>query len=76
MQLFSRKKIDIALKMLIKKNIVKQLKIKFPDLKAPFCISRRNMCVHMGLEKAIFGYSNFQDITKEINNFFDRIIRN
>ena len=30
----------------------------------------------MGLEKAIFGYSNFQDITKEINNFFDRIIRN
>ena len=29
------------------------------------------MCVRMGLDKAIFSYSNFQDIIKEINIFFD-----
>ena len=29
------------------------------------------MCVHMRLDNAIFSYLNFQDIIKEINNFFD-----
>ena len=60
--------------MLIKKSIIKlekQFKIKFPGLNASFYISRGNMCVHMGLHKAIFGYSNFQDIINEIKDFFD-----
>ena len=29
------------------------------------------MNVHMGLEKAIFSYSNFNQIAEQINKFFD-----
>ena len=29
------------------------------------------MCVHMGLDKAISGYSFFEDITNKIKDFFD-----
>ena len=29
------------------------------------------MNVHMGLEKAIFAYSNFNQIVEQINKFFD-----
>ena len=29
------------------------------------------MCVHMGLDKAIFVYSNFNKIINELNKFFD-----
>lgn len=60
--------------MLIKKNIInleKQFKIKFPDLNVSFYNSRRNMCIDIGLDKGIFGYSNFQDIINEIKDFFD-----
>ena len=46
-------------------------KKKFPELNAAFYSSRRNMCVHMGLDKAIFAYSNFDKIINELNNFFD-----
>ena len=46
-------------------------KKKFPELNAAFYSSRRNMCVHMGLDEAIFAYSNFNKIINELNNFFD-----
>ena len=29
------------------------------------------MCIDIGLDKGIFGYSNFQDIINEIKDFFD-----
>ena len=32
--------------------------------------------IHMGLDKAIFAYSNFQDLMKEINLFLDEHIPN
>ena len=51
--------------MSIKKSIMKlekDFKIKFPEVNAAFYSSRRNMCVHMGLDKAIFGYSDFKQI--------------
>ena len=43
--------------MSIKKLILqleKDIKQKFPDLDVGFYVSKRNMCVHMGLEGAIF----------------------
>ena len=60
--------------MSIKKCILtleNDFKKKFPELNATFYSSRRNMCVHMGLDKAIFAYSNFNKIINELNNFFD-----
>ena len=59
--------------MSIKKCILtleNDFKKKFPELNAAFYSSRRNMCVHMGLNKAIFAYSNFNKIINELNNFF------
>ena len=44
-------------KMSIKKSVIrleKEFKIKFPELNAAFYSSRRNMNIHMGLEKAFF----------------------
>ena len=43
--------------MSIKKLILqleKDIKQKCPDLDVGFYVSKRNMCVHMGLEGAIF----------------------
>ena len=38
---------------------------------AAFYSSRRNMCVHMELDKAIFAYSNFKQFIEQINKFFE-----
>ena len=43
--------------MSIKKSVIrleKDFKIKFPELNTAFYSSRRNMNIHMGLEKVIF----------------------
>ena len=65
--------------MSIKKTIIKLEKhigIKFPEYEAKFYSNRRNSCIHMGLDKAILAYSNFQDLMKEINLFLDEHIPN
>ena len=65
--------------MLIKKLILqleKFFKQKFHDLDAGFYVSKRNMCVHMGLEKSIFSYSNYKKIIKEYNKFFEEHLSN
>ena len=66
--MFSVKIMSIKKCMLTLENDFKK---KFPELNAAFYSSRRNMCVHMGLDKAIFAYSNFNKIINELNNFFD-----
>ena len=58
--------------MSIKKLILqleKFFKQKFHDLDAGFYVSKRNMCVHMGLEKSIFSYSNYKEKLKNEINF-------
>ena len=65
--------------MSIKKLILqleKFFKQKFHDLDAGFYVSKRNMCVHMGLEKSIFSYSNYKEIIEEYNIFFDEHLSN
>ena len=62
--------------MSIKKSILKlekDFKIKFPEVNAAFYSSRRNVCVHMGLGKAIFAYPypNFKQIIEQLEKFFD-----
>ena len=65
--------------MSIKKTIIKLEKhigIKFPEYEAKLYSNRRNSCIHMGLDKAIFAYSNFQELLKEITLFLDENIPN
>ena len=65
--------------MSIKKLILqleKFFKQKFHDLDAGFYVSKRNMCVHMGLEKSIFSYSNYKEIIEGYNIFFDEHLSN
>ena len=60
--------------MSIKESIMKlekSFKIKFPEVNVAFYSKRRNMCVHMGLNKAIFAYLNFKRIIEQINKFLD-----
>ena len=57
-------------------QLEKFFKQKFHDLDAGFYVSKRNMCVHMGLEKSIFSYSNYKKITKEYNKFFEEHLSN
>lgn len=59
--------------MSIKKTILqleRVIKQNFPELNAGFYVSRRNMCVHIGLENSIFSYSNYANIIAQINKSF------
>ena len=65
--------------MSIKKTITKLEKhigIKFPGYAAKFYSVRRNLCIYMWLDKAVFAYSNFQGLLKEIFLFLDENIPN
>ena len=64
----SIKKITLQLKKFFKQ--------KFHDLNAGFYVSKRNMCVHMGLEKSIFSYSSYKEIIEEYNKFFKEHLSN
>ena len=67
------------MKISIKKTIIKlekHIRIKFPEYEAKFYSNGRNSCIHMGFNKAIFAYSNFQDLMKEINLFLNEHIPN
>ena len=59
--------------MSIKKTILKlekEKKEKLPELNAGFYVSKRNNCVHMGLDNSIFSYPNYANIIAQINKFF------
>ena len=46
------------------------MKVKFPELNAAFYVSRRNNCVHVGLDNSMFSYTNYANIIAQINKFF------
>ena len=65
--------------MSIKKLVLqleKSFRQKFPELDAGSYISKRNMYVHMGLEKSIFSDSNYKAIIEEYNKFFEEHLSN
>ena len=57
-------------------QLEKFFKQNFHDLDAGFYISKRNMCVHIGLEKSIFCYSNYKETIEEYNKFFKEHLSN
>lgn len=65
--------------MLIKKIIIKlekHIEIKFPEYNAQFYGNRRNSCIHMRSDKAIFAYSNFKEAISEIDSFLNEHLPN
>ena len=65
--------------MSIKKLVLqlgKSFRQKFPEMDAGFYVSKRNMYVHMGLEKSIFSYSNYKAIIEEYNKLFEEHLSN
>ena len=54
----------------------KFFKQKFPDLAAGLYVNKQKMCVHMGLEKSIYSYSNYKEIIEECEKFFEEHLSN
>ena len=48
----------------------REFKVKFPELNAAFYISKRNIYIHMVLDRCIFSYDNYAKIIAQINTFF------
>ena len=65
--------------MSIKKIVLKtekHIRVKFPEYDAQFYSNRRNLCIHMELDKAIFSYSNFKELLEEVKSFLDQHMPN
>ena len=55
----------------------KEFKVQFTELDAAFYISKRNMCIHMGLDQCIFSYDNYAQINIFLfQNFGAKFIAN
>ena len=65
----------MSIKALILK-LEKFFKEKYPELDAGFCISKRNMCAHMGLNKAILSHSSYKEMIQDYKNFFEKHLTN
>ena len=69
----------LTVKISIKKIILKMekhIRNKFPEYDAKFYSNRRNSCIHIGLDKAIFSYSHFKTLLEEVTSFLDEHIPN
>ena len=56
--------------------MVIHIRVTFPEYDAEFYSNRRNLCIHMGLDKVIFSYSNFKELLEEVKSFLDEHIPN
>ena len=54
----------------------KHIRNKFREYDAKFYSNRRNLCIHLGLDKAIFSYSSFKNLLEEVTSFLDEHILN
>ena len=50
--------------------LVMMLKVKFPDVKIGFYLSKRKGFLHMGLDKLLTSLEFYKELTEEINKFF------
>ena len=65
--------------MSIKKLVVqleKHINVKFPEYEAKFYSNQRNLFIHMGLDKSLFGYEHFRKLLTEINCFLNEHLPN
>ena len=62
--------------MSVRKQIIKSeqhMSKKFPELKACFYVSRRNIFLHMRIGEPLFSFKNYSNIIAELNLFLRRI---
>ena len=60
--------------MSIKKLVMqleKHITVKFPEYDANFYSNRRNLYIHMGLDKSLFSFENYQKLLNEIDCFLN-----
>ena len=61
-------------------KLVKQLEkhndSKFPENEAKFYSNRRNMYIHMGLDKSLFFYENYKQVLQEVESFLNEHLKN
>ena len=50
--------------------LVMMLKVKFPDVKIGFYLSKRKGFLHMGLDKSLPSLEFYEELTEEIHKFF------
>ena len=63
--------------MSIKKLVVqleKHIQVKFPEYQAKFYSNRRNVFIHMGLDKSLFGFENYKKLLEEIDCFLSEYL--
>ena len=69
----------MTVKMSIKTIILKMekhIRNKIRKYDAKSYSNRLNSCIHLGLDKAIFSYSNFKTLLEEVTSFLDEHIPN
>ena len=52
---------EVSIKKLVV-QLEKHIQAKFPEYQAKFYSNRRNLYLHMGLDKSLFGYENFKKL--------------
>ena len=60
--------------MFIKKLIMqleKYITVKFPEYDAKLYSNHRNFYIHMGLDKSLFSFKNYQKLLNEIDCFLN-----
>ena len=57
-------------------NLKKRIDNKFPEYKAKLYANRRNSCIHMWLDQAIFAFLNFKQVITEIDVFLNEHLPN
>ena len=60
--------------MSIKKLVLqleKHIAVKFPEYDAKFYSNRLNVYIHMGLDKSLFSFENYQKLLNEVDCFLN-----
>ena len=52
-------------------QLEKHITVKFPEYDAKFYSNRRNFYIHMGLDKSLFSFENYQKLLNEIDCFLN-----
>ena len=55
-------------------QLEKYIHNRFTEFEARFCSNSRNYYIHMGLDKSLFTFENYQSLLTEIHNFLNEYL--
>ena len=58
------------------KQLEKHIDVKFPEFEAKFYSNRRNMYIHMRLDKSLFSFENYKQVLQEVQSFLNEHLKN